>query len=212
MRPGARSAEAYLVVTNRGAYSMAATKLVDIDRVRAILLQPGTTWKMIDAEFTKPAELYKKWILPLAAIGPVCSTISMILFGQRIAFTSLTNRVPFSTIVTRGITAYVLGVLAVFVLAQVINVLAPSFGGQKNDVQALKAAAYAATAGWIGGVSALIPALWPVGLLFSFYSLYLLYVGLPIVMKVPSNQTAGYTAVALVVALVILLLVSAITS
>ena len=189
-----------------------ATKLVDINRVRAVLLQPGTTWKMIDGEFTKPADLWRKWILPLAAIGPVCATISMIIFGQRIAFTSLTSRVPITTVLTRGITAYVLAILAVFVLAQIINVLAPSFGGQKNDVQALKAAAYSGTAGWLGGAFALIPQLWPIALLFSLYSLYLLYLGLPVVMKVPNHQAAGYTAVALIVALVILLLINAIAS
>jgi hypothetical protein len=189
-----------------------AKKLVDINRVTAILLRPGTTWKMVDGEFTKPADLYKKWILPLAAIGPVCTTISTLIFGRRVAFTSLTTEVPIQSVITSGITAYIVALLAVFVLAQIINVLAPTFDSQKNDVQALKAAAYASTAMWVGGASALIPALWPVGLLFSVYTLYLLYLGVPIVMKVPNHQTAGYTAVALIVTLVELLLVGAITS
>jgi hypothetical protein len=79
-------------------------------------------------------------------------------------------------------------------------------------VQALKAAAYSSTPMWLGGVFALIPQLWPVGLLFSLYSLFLLYLGLPVVMKVPNHQAAGYTAVALIVALVEMLLVGAITS
>jgi Yip1-like protein len=189
-----------------------ATKLVDPNRVTSILLRPGTTWKMIDGEFTKPADLYKKWILPLAAIGPVCSTISMVIFGQRVPFTSLTTRVPIQTVFVRGITGYVLALLSVFILAQIINLLAPTFDSQKNDVQALKAAAYSSTAGWVGGVFALIPALWPVGLLFSLYSLFLLYLGLPVVMKVPNHQAAGYTAVVLIIALVVMLLVGALTS
>jgi hypothetical protein len=186
--------------------------IVDVSRLTGILLQPGTTWKVIDGEFTKPADLYKRWILPLALIGPVCGAIGMMIFGKRIPFTSLTNPVGFSTIVTRGITAYVLAVLAVFVLAQIINALAPTFGAQKNDVQALKVAAYAGTAGWVGGAFSLIPALWPVGMLFSLYGLFLLYLGLGIVMKVPSQQAAGYTAVTIIVALVLVLLVNAITS
>lgn len=188
-----------------------AKKMVDINRVTAILLKPGTTWKMIDGEFTKPADLYKKWILPLAAIGPICSTISMVVFGQRIPYTSLTTRVEISTVFTRGVTAYVVALLSVFVLSQVINLLAPTFDAQRNDVQALKAAAYSYTASWVGGVFALIPRLWPIGLIFSAYSLFLLYLGLPAVMKVPNHQTAGYTAVVLIVALVIMLLVGALT-
>ena len=29
--------------------------VVDVNRLKGILLQPGSTWKTIDGEFTKPA-------------------------------------------------------------------------------------------------------------------------------------------------------------
>lgn len=181
-------------------------------RVKSILLQPRTTWKEIDAEFTKPAEVWGKYVLPLAAIGPICSTIGMILFGQRIAFTSLTNPVPLSTAITRGVAAYVLALVSVFGVAQLISLLAPGFGGQKNDVQALKAAAYSSTAAWLGGVFGLIPALGIVSLIFLLYSLYLLYVGLPIVMKVPQDRAMGYTAVVIIAYIVVFLIMGAIVT
>ncbi|MDP3911854.1 MAG: Yip1 family protein [Gemmatimonadales bacterium] len=180
-----------------------------IDRAKSILLQPRSTWREIDAEFTKPGEIWGKYIMPLAAIGPICGTISMLIFGQRIAFTSLTNPVPVSTAITRGVAAYVLALVSVFIIMQIISLLAPNFGGQKNDVQALKAAAYSSTAAWIGGVFALIPALALVSLLFALYSLYLLYVGLPIVMKVPQDRAMGYTAVVIIVTIVVFLIVGA---
>jgi hypothetical protein len=180
-----------------------------IDRVKSILLQPRPTWREIDTEFTKPGEIWGKYILPLAAIGPICGTIGMLIFGQRIAFTSLTNPVPISTAITRGVAAYVLALLSTFVVTQIINLLSPNFGGQKNDVQALKAAAYSSTAAWIGGIFALVPALGLVSLIFSLYSLYLLYVGLPIVMKVPQDRAMGYTAVVIIVTIVVFLVVGA---
>ncbi|MGH7607138.1 MAG: Yip1 family protein, partial [Gemmatimonadales bacterium] len=130
-------------------------------RVKSILLQPRQTWRTIDTEFTKPADVWGRYVLPLAALGPVAVTISWIIFGKPVLATSLTNRVPVSTAITRGVTEYVLTVLAVFVLMHILSILAPSFGGQKNDVQALKAAAYSHTAAWVGGVFSLIPALWP---------------------------------------------------
>src|SRR5205809_448836 len=89
--------------------------------------------------------------------------------------------------------------------------LAPGFGGQKNDVQALKVAAYASTPMWLSGVFSIYARLVMVGVIVSAYSLYLLFVGLPILMKVPQNRSMGYTAVVIIAAVVIFLLVSTYT-
>ena len=175
-------------------------------RVRGILLEPRTTWKEIDGEFTKSGELWGKYIIPLAAIGAIASLVGLLIFGQRIAFTSLTNPVPLSTAIARGVATYVLSLLVVFVLSRMISLLAPGFGGQRNDVQGLKVAAYASTPHWIGGIFLLLPALGPVSLIFSLYSLLLLYIGLPIVMKVPKDRAMGYTAVVIIVWLVVFLI------
>jgi hypothetical protein len=182
-----------------------------LDRAKAILFRPGATWNAIDPEFTKPAALYMGYILPLAAVGPVCGFIGTVIFGARVPFTSgLTMRVSLSTAVTQAIGGYVLALVTVFVVAQLINLLAPTFGGQKNDVQALKVVAYSSTASWVGGVFALIPALALVGLLMSLYSLYLLYAGLPVVMKTPDDQAMGYRVVVIVGVIVVFLLTGAI--
>jgi len=99
----------------------------------------------------------------------------------------------------------------VFVLALIIDALAPTFGGQKNPIQALKVAAYSATAAWVAGIFGLIPALGFLGLL-GLYSLYLLFLGLPILMKAPEDKAMGYTLVVIVAAIVLGYLVSALTA
>lgn len=175
-------------------------------RVKDILLRSRPTWKEINGEFTKPGELWGKYILPLAAIGPLASTLGWIIFGKPVPLTSLTTSVPLSTAITHGVIEYVVLLVSVFVLAQTLSFLAPSFGGQKNDVQALKAAAYSHTALWIGDVFALVPILWPIKWIFYLYTFVLLIIGLPIVMKIPSEQAAGYAAVGTIVAGVIFLL------
>src|SRR5258705_396621 len=55
--------------------------IVDVSRLKGILLQPGSTWKTIEGEFTKPAVLYKGWVLPLALIGPLCWLVGTFIFG-----------------------------------------------------------------------------------------------------------------------------------
>jgi len=179
-------------------------------RVKGILLEPRATWKEIDAEFTKPGEIWGKYIVPLAAIGPIASMIGLFIFGQRIAFTSLTNAVSLTTAISIGVGGYVLALLIVFVLSKIISLLAPGFGGQRNDVQGLKAAAYASTSAWLGGIFMLIPALYLVSWAFRVYSLVLLYVGLPITMKVPRDRAMGYTAVVIIIFIVVWLIGGAI--
>jgi hypothetical protein len=179
-------------------------------RVKGMLLEPRATWKEIDGEFTKPGEIWSKYVIPLAAIGPIATAIGMVVFGQRIAFTSLTNSVTVTTAVERAIAGYVISLLLVFVVSRVISLLAPGFGGQRNDVQGLKVAAYASTAAWVGGIFMLIPALGLISLIFSLYSLVLLYIGLPILMKVPQDRAMGYTAVVIIVCIVVFLIAAAI--
>lgn len=181
-----------------------------IGRVKGMLLEPRATWKEIDSEFTKPGEIWGKYVVPLAAIAPIALTLGLLMFGQTIAFTSLTSSVSLTSAITAGIGSYVLALLMVFVLSRIISLLAPGFGGQRNDVQGLKAAAYSSTASWVGGIFFLLPALWLVSLIFSLYSLVLLYIGLPILMKVPKDRAMGYTAVVIIVAIVVFLIKQAV--
>jgi hypothetical protein len=89
-------------------------------------------------------------------------------------------------------------------------VLAPTFGGQKNDVQALKVAAYASTPWFIAGAFQLIPQLALVRILVSLYTVYLVFSGVPVVMKPAKDQAMGYAIVAVLGALVVALIVLAI--
>src|SRR5512145_1517054 len=98
-----------------------------IGRAKGMLLEPRATWKEADAEFTKPGEIWGKYIVPLAAIGPLAMAVGMILFGRRVPFTALTQPVSITTVVSSAVAAYVLALLSVFVLSRVISLLAPGF-------------------------------------------------------------------------------------
>jgi Yip1-like protein len=186
-----------------------ATTLIDVNRLKGILLQPGATWKAIDGEFTKPGSIYKNWVLPLALIGPICGAIGTLVFGMSFGVVGF-YRLPIMNIVTILAVDYVLGVVGVWVLTLVISLLAPTFGGQRNDVQGLKVAAYATTAWFVAGVFQLLPQLALVRVLVSLYSVYLVFSGVPIVMKPSKDQAMGYAIVAVLGAIVVALLVLAI--
>jgi hypothetical protein len=176
-----------------------------VDRVKRILLSPRTEWETIDAEQTTPAALYTGYVVPLAAIGPVAQMIGYTVFGIPIPFLGV-YRVPFGSALTGAIVAYVLTLAATYVLALIIDALAPSFNGQRNQIQALKLAAYSSTAAWVAGIFALIPALAILGIV-GLYSLYLLYLGLPILMKTPAEKALPYTGVTVLAAILLFLVV-----
>jgi hypothetical protein len=92
-------------------------------------------------------------------------------------------------------------------VAFIADLLAPSFDGQKNLNQALKLTAYAMTAAWVAGIFAIIPVLgWLLSLLGGLYSLYLFYLGVPLLMKVPAAKAVGYTVVVVITAIIISLI------
>ncbi|MGH8573285.1 MAG: Yip1 family protein [Gammaproteobacteria bacterium] len=180
------------------------------DRVKKILLTPKTEWQVIDGEVITTADLYKGYIIPLAAIGPIASAIGSSVFGLPVPFVG-TIRQPIGQAITGAVVSYVLMLVGIFVLGLIIDALAPTFGGTRSQIQGLKVAAYSATASWLAGIFGLIPALALLGLL-GLYSFYLLYLGLPVLMKSPPEKALGYTAVVVIVAFVLFMLIGVVTA
>ncbi|MBU0748424.1 MAG: YIP1 family protein [Gammaproteobacteria bacterium] len=181
-----------------------------IERVKNILLQPKETWVVIESETTDTATLYTQYAMILAAIPAVCGFIGLSLIGFS-AF-GVSVRIPFVSGLVNMVVSYVLSLVGVFVLGLIINALAPTFGGQKNAIQALKVAVYASTAAMVGGVFSLLPALSMLGLLAALYSIYLLYTGLPVLMRSAPEKSVGYTVVVIIAAIVMGVIIGAISS
>jgi len=181
-----------------------------IQRVKDILLQPRQTWPIIEDEATDVAGLYKQYIMILAAIPAVAGFIGMTLIGFS-AF-GVSVRIPFVTGLTTMVVSYVLSLAMVYVIALIVDALAPTFSGQKNMMNALKLVAYGSTAGMVGGIFSVLPPLSMLGLLAALYAIYLIYVGLPTMMKCPEDKALPYTAVILVCGIVAAVILSAVTA
>ncbi len=161
-----------------------------IGRAKSILLTPRTEWPVIAAETDTIGGIYTGYIMILAAIPAV-----KLLLASRFLGVSILPIV---------ITTYVLSLAGTFIVALIVDALAPTFGGQKDRVQALKVVAYAYTAAWVAAILGIVPGL---GLLAALagliYGLYLLYLGLPFTMKCPPEKSLGYTVVTVIVAIVV---------
>ena len=172
-----------------------------IARVKEILLTPKPAWLVIETEETNTAAIYTQYIMILAAIPAVAGFIGMSLFG--VSGFGISVRVSLMTGLVQMLLRYGLALAMVYVVAMIADALAPSFGGQKNPMSALKLVAYSSTAAMVGGIFALIPVLGVLSLVASLYSLYLLYLGVPTLMKVPQEKALAYTAVLVLCAIVV---------
>jgi hypothetical protein len=176
-----------------------------IGRVQRLILKPKEEWTAIDTEPGTAREIFMRWAVPLAAIGPVCSFIGGQVFG--IGAYLVHFRPPLIPSLILALVTYGMALAGTWILALIIDALAPSFASVKNFNQAMKVAAYSYTAAWICGILQLIPAVGIIGGLLGLYSFYLLWVGLPILMKTPADKAPGYVIVTIVVAFVVYLII-----
>lgn len=180
-----------------------------VERIKAILTTPRTEWPAVAAEPATVQSLYAGYIAIVAALPIIAGFIKGSLIGAG-AF-GITVRTPIGMGIVGMVLHYVLALAIVYVVALIINALAPTFGGQKDMVQALKTVAYSWTASWIAGIAVIVPWLgWLIAIAGAIYAIYLLYLGLPHTMKCPPEKAGGYTAVSVIIAIVLSWIVGAI--
>ena len=106
-----------------------------------------------------------------------------------------------------SIAMYVALVLSVFTLSFLTHWMAITFGATPSYKQTIELTVYASTPVFISGLSALYPELWFLtiaGLIGVGYSVYLLYIGVPILMHIPEERGFIYASSIVTASLVLL--------
>ena len=178
-----------------------------VQRAKAIVLTPKAEWPVIATEPDDATGLFTRYAIPLAAIGPVATFLHGQLFGY--GMFGITWRPSLLGGLASMATSFVISLVGLFVLALIIENLAPRFDGEASRPRALKLAIYGATASFLAGIFNLIPGLGVLGLL-GLYSVYLFYTGATPLMKVPEAKAVSFTAVTMVCAVVLALVVGAV--
>ena len=183
-----------------------------IARAKNIILTPKTEWDVIAAEATPPGKVVMGYALPLAAGAAVAQFIGVSLLMGGI-FSALGARHSMTGGLAGLVIGIVMAIVGIFVLAFIVDALAPTFGGQKDMSQAVKVVAYSYTAAWVFGLLEVIPVLgWIAALVGGLYGLYLLYLGLPKLMKSPPEKSVPYLVVVIVCAIVLWIVIGIVTA
>jgi hypothetical protein len=180
-----------------------------VDRAKKMILEPKQEWAVIDDEPHTVKDLFTNYAMILAAIPAVAGFIGFSLIG--LGGVLSTYRIPIPAGIAHMVLGYLFSLGSVYLIAVIIDSLAPTFGGQKNFVQALKLSVFSATAMWLAGAFSILPALTILNLL-GLYSLYVLYLGLPVLMQTTEDKTLPYFAVVVIAAIVINVIIRAITA
>jgi len=168
-----------------------------VERVKAIMLTPGTEWPVIEQEPGRTSDLFIKYVAILAAIPEVAHLVGQSLIG---------GYAPIVPNLMRAVIVYIVTFVMVYIIAGVIDLLAPRFGGRKNFRNAVKLSVYSHTPLWLAGIFLAVPGL-NFLLILGIYGFYLLWIGLPLLMRIPNDRAfrcaVFVTACALIPAIVL---------
>ena len=166
-----------------------------LSRAYGLLREPRKEWEQIKAEETTIPNILVGYIAPLAAIPPLCDLIGQSLFNFAL-------QVDFGQAVIRAVVTWIVSIGLVFFLGVLVNVLADTFEADKDELAAQKIAAYSLTPAFLSGVFSLWPPLWWLSLIALAAMVYLMYRGLPILMRAPQETANGYAAAVTISAMV----------
>jgi len=111
--------------------------------------------------------------------------------------------------VLQGITKLLSALIGVYLLACVIELLAPSFFSKKDFGRALQLAVYASTPQWVAGILMLFSTTMSMLIsILGLYAIYLLAVGMPVILGTPKDKVVGYVVLTIVAMIVIGLLMA----
>ncbi len=170
-----------------------------VDRAKNIIMTPKTEWQVIAGEEPNVQQIITGYVVPLALIPAVASIIGWGIVGR--GFTS------FNFGIANGLVAFGVAILSVYLASLVIDTLAPNFGSQRSLGRATQLVAYSSTPGWVAGVLNVFPVMGWLAVLASLYGIYVMYLGLPHVMKTPQDKTVAYLIVSILVIVVVYALI-----
>jgi hypothetical protein len=180
-----------------------------VERAKAIVLRPAAEWRAIETESGDTGYLFTNYVAILAAIPPVATFIRRVIIGAPGPRFGRHHHFGFFSSLFGAVIHYLAAFVVVYAMAIIIDALAPTFLARKNQENAMKLAVYSMTPTWLAGVFALIPGL---GFLraLGLYSLYVFWLGLPVLMRPPPDKTAPYAIAAVLCGIVLWVVVAAV--
>ena len=181
-----------------------------VDRAKRIITEPKKEWLVIEQENTSIGQLIGSYLIILALIPAVCTFIGYGFIGIEIPFLGHIGSLSWG--IRQAIVSIITTIAGAFIIAFIIDALAPNFGSTKNLSKAFQLVVYSYTPTMLAGIFLIYPALAIIATLAGIYGLYILYLGIAPMMKTPPEKVTTYFVLSLITTIIILVVVSAILS
>ncbi len=179
-----------------------------LQRIKGILLMPDQEWSLILTERPDTGAILLKYVLILALIPAIGLFVNVGLIGESMMGFMVRS---ISGGIMQGMIQLFTALASVFLLGHVVNYLAPQFSSEKDLGRSVQLIAYSMTPMWVLGVLYLLPSVsflkMLVMILGGLYAIFLMYKGLPVIMKTPSDKIFGYLVVIVVAGFLVMLVV-----
>ena len=149
-------------------------------RLKAIMLAPQTEWPAVAHESSDAMAM--RYVAVLALIPALARLAGGWLIG---------GYMPLLSALAGAVVGYALSFVAVFAVALMVDVLAPHFAAERGYSSALRLTAYSFTPVWLAGIVLLVPGA-SFLVLLGLYGIYLLWTGLPVLMRTPQDKALPY--------------------
>ena len=160
-----------------------------LHHVAGAFMHPKREWEELREEKCKLLECYIKHVLILAAIPPVCAFIGATKVGWTIG--DQTFRLTEASTLPMAIGFYIFSLIAIYIMGRAIHWMASTFDAEVTLEKAVLIATQVVTPLFLSGFIALVPIPWLimiVGIIAMGYTVYQMYIGIPIVLEIEPEK------------------------
>ncbi len=178
-----------------------------------ILTHPDREWESIRSDQESTSKLYLGHVFLLALIPTLSAYFGTTEVGWRIgdgAAVKLTQ----ASAAQLCVLFYIAMLAGIFIIGKFIDFFSMTYGADESEHKGVILAAYATTPLFLVGITAIYPVLWInllAGIIAVCWSVYLLFEGLPILMKIPEDRGFMFASSVLTIGLVMLVALLAIS-
>ncbi len=185
-----------------------------LNHVWGLFSQPQKEWEEIRDEPCTVTMCYVRHVLILAAIPAVSAYIGAVQVGWSTGVGETIRLTPGSALPI-AIAFYLAMLAAVYIVGRLIHWMSQTYGAETTLAQSVVLVTYTGTPLFLVGIVALYPMPWLnmlFGIVALLYTVYLLYMGVPVVMRISKEQGLLFSSAVLTVGMVTLVGMLAVTA
>jgi len=178
-----------------------------MNHILGLFLNPANEWVKIRIETAGIASQYIKFIMIIAAVPAVSWYVGATRVGWSLG-ADRTIRLTEASAIEVSLLFYLAMLIGIGILGYMIHWMAKTYEAEGSSFEiGLKIAAYTCVPLFVTGATGLYPLLWLdicLGIIAACYTVYLLYIGVPIVMQIPEQKGFLFASAMVAVGLVMM--------